>query len=119
MIGLKYVSGTRPVKIYVNNYAEANPAIIAKNIIKINKAKLTHTLINAPSPAFLAFLGSSFFQTIYKISPTTGIKNPSTAHQADPLSLVLLLILLVAVKATPQLGHITALGSTDLPQLGQ
>lgn len=47
------------------------------------------------------------------------MKKPRTAHQVEPLSELVFEIELLVAIGTPQLGHITALGSTGFPQLGQ
>ncbi len=53
------------------------------------RTMLTINPIRAPFPAVFASAGLVFFQTKYKIKPTTGRKKPKTAHPAEPSELAL------------------------------
>lgn len=59
-----------------------NPAVI------IYAHTFSIALTNAPLPAISAFLGFSYCHTRYSTNPTTGKKNPSTAHAKFPLSVL-------------------------------
>ena len=51
-------------------------------------SKLMPTPTRAPMPAILALFGLVSFHTSHRIKPTSGMKNPSTAHPKLPLSLL-------------------------------